>query len=194
MTTLHRVVCEWAGSAVKGRAVTVLYFSASDNPAPPTAGIRAAFDVLKPSMPNGLTIQLPSAGDIIDDTTGNLAGTWSVAVAETTTMTGGTNAAAGVGACIGWSTGGIVPGKKGPRRLRGRTFIVPLPTDSYEANGTLNSGTLTSLNGFATALQAAGPLAIWHRPSSATATDGNSYGVQTHRVADKVAILTSRRD
>lgn len=194
MTSLNRVVLEWAGNSVKGRAVTVLHYSASDNAAPPMAAIRTAFEGLKASLPAGVTIQYPAAGDVINDTTGDLVGVWSAAQQTTTTMTGGPNAAAGVGACVSWSTGGIVSGTKGPRRLRGRTFIVPLCTDSYEANGTLNTPTLGVLSGFATALQASGPLAIWHRPSSSAASDGNSYGVQSFRVNDKVAYLSSRRD
>lgn len=194
MTTLNRVVLEWAGPSIKGRAVTVLHYSAAEGDAPPMAGIRTAFELLKPSLPAGVTVQYPASGDKITDTTGDLAGVWTAAAQTTTTMAGGATSAAGVGACVGWSTGGIVSGTKGPRRLRGRTFIVPLPSDAYESNGTLNNATLAVLNSWATSMMASGPLAIWHRPSTSSASDGNSYGVGSFRVNDKVAFLSSRRD
>lgn len=158
------------------------------------AAIQAAFQARSVLFPAGTTITVPASGDTINDTTGALIGGWSVASTNTATMDGSPAAAAGVGACITWTTGGIVPGKKGPRRLRGRTFLVPLSTSTYESNGTLTSGALTGLQALADALKASGPLGIWHRPSSLTAADGNSYGVQSARVRDKVAYLSSRRD
>lgn len=194
MTRLHRVAVSWTGGPVVGAAVTVLHFSASDNPAPPVAAIKSAFDALVPALPNTVSVQVPNAGDTIEDTTGALDGVWAGPSVAPTIGSGGANAAAGVGACIGWTTGGIVSGTKGPRKLRGRTFIVPLHSGCYEGNGTLLTAIVGTLDTFATALQAAGPLAIWHRPTSLAAADGNSYGVISHRVRDKVAFLSSRRD
>lgn len=194
MTSLNRVVVEWSGPQVVGRAVNVLHFSASDNVAPPVAAIRAAYQNLNVGIPTGVTITVPATGDVIDDTTGNLTGVWT---APTTTGVLGTASAscpAGVGACVGWTTGGIVSGKKGPRKLRGRTFIVPLSQAVFDIDGTLAPAMMTALGAFADALQASGPLAVWHRPSSSVATDGNSYGVIQNRVRDKVAFLSSRRD
>jgi len=194
MTSLNRVVIEWSGSCVVGRAVTVLHYSASDNVAPPVAAIRAAFSSQAAILPSGVSVQVPGSGDVINDADGSLVGVWSAATPAVVTGGGVGSPAAGVGACIGWTTGGIVNGAKGPRKLRGRTFIVPLAGNAYESNGTLTSAYLGSLDDIASQLQAAGPLAIWHRPTSATATDGNSYGVISHKVRDKVAFLSSRRD
>lgn len=194
MTTLNRLVLSWAGPQVKGLAVTVLHFDGSDNAAPPVAAVKAAFDPLLPSLPSGLTISYPSSGDRIDDTTGDLTGVWAGADIAPSTATGVARAAAGVGACIGWSTGGIVNGTKGPRKLRGRTFLVPLSTDCYDSDGTIGAATLGILQGVANSLQASGPLAVWHRPTAAGATNGTSYGVIANKVRDHVAFLGSRRD
>ena len=194
MTTLHRVVVAWSGNAVKGAAVNVLHFSASDNSAPPVAALLSAYGQIAPALANTTTITIPGTGDTIDDTTGNLVGVWTAAGAGSVTGSGTPISAAGVGACISWTTGGIVTGLKGPRKLRGRTFLVPLQNGAYDADGTLTTGTVAALQSAANAMQASGPLAIWHRPTSPGASNGNSYGVISARVKDKVAILRSRRD
>lgn len=194
MTSLHRVVLAWSGAPVVGSAVTVLHFDGSNQSAPPVAGILTAMQNLIPALANNVTVTLPGSGDTIDDRTGALTGVWAGSGSGSITGAGGSASAAGVGACIGWTTGGIVNGKKGPRKLRGRTFIVPLHNACYEANGTLVQGTLNNLTAFASALLAAGPLGVWHRPTTPGGSDGNSYSVLSSKVRDKVAYLSSRRD
>lgn len=191
---LHRLVVDWSGGSVKGRAVTVLHFDGTEQAAPPVAAVLAAFNGVKNLIQGGVTITVPGAGDSIDDTNGDLVGGWAVAGGGEVVGTGDVNSPGGVGACIGWNTGGIVNGTKGPRRLRGRTFLVPLHAGCYGPDGTIGSTVLPGIQTFANALQASGPLAVWHRPSSATATDGTSYGVISNRVRDHVAFLSSRRD
>lgn len=190
MTSLHRVVVAWSGPQVTGLAVNVLHFSASDPSAPPVAAIYNAYNAIFQSMPGTCQVQVPGSGDTINDTNGELVGSWTATTPAVITGTGSSTAAAGVGACVGWQTGGIVAG----RRLRGRTFLVPLSTDAYDPQGTLTSTALTRIQTFASTMMAAGPLAVWHRPTTAGGTDGNSYGVQSFRVRDKVAYLSSRRD
>ena len=194
MTSLHRVVLEWSGGSVVGRAVTVLHYSASDNEAPPVAAHQTAFTTARALFPGNVTISFPVAGDTIQDTTGDLVGVWSAPAVASVTGGASSTQAAGVGACIGWTTGGIVNGSKGPRKLRGRTFLVPISADNYQANGTLVDGALAVSQQLALDMMGTGPLAVWHRPSSATGSDGGSYGVISGRVRDKVAFLSSRRD
>lgn len=186
---LHRVVVSWAGSSVVGRAVNVLHF-AGDNPLNSVSAIVQAYNAINPLMPNNVNVTIPSSGDTIEDTTGTLVDVWTASGGGTFPTQGAPLAAAGVGACVTWTTGGIVNG----RRLRGRTFLVPLSTACYEANGTLTQAALDGLGNFATQLRAAGPLAVWHRPTTKGGSDGNSYGVISHTVRDKVAYLSSRRD
>lgn len=191
---LFRVVVAWSGNGVIGNAVNVLHFDGSNQTAPPVAAIKTAYNNVAARLAPGVTITVPSSGDIIEDTDGSLQGTWSGTGGSVTGGSAGTASAAGVGACVSWYTGGIVQGKRGPRRLRGRTFLVPLSNASYESNGTLESTTLSSLKAFADGLMGAGGLAVWHRPNKTLVLPGNSYAVLSNNVRDKVAILTSRRD
>lgn len=190
MTSLNRLVIAWSGPNVVGSAVSVLHYSASDNSAPPVAAVVTALQGIRPVMAGGVIATVPNTGDVIDDVTGTLTGVWSTTGGAAVAMTGYATGPAGVGACIGWQTGGIVYGKK----LRGRTFMVPLSGDSYDSTGTLTANVLSVLGTFANAMQASGPLAVWSRPNPAKARVGNSYGVVSNRIRDKVAILTSRRD
>lgn len=188
---LHRVVIQWSGAQIRGQAVTVLHYDGSSSPAPPTAGeIGGAFGPFMGNFPSGVSVTFPGTGDTIEDTTGALVGTWSTGASVTTTGGGVATAAAGVGAVVTWNTGGIVNG----RRLRGRTFLVPLCTAAYANDGTLSDTSYSALQTFAAALMATGPLAVWHRPTTAGGSDGNSYGVTAYRARDKVAMLKSRRD
>jgi hypothetical protein len=179
---------------VNGRAVNVLYYSASDNASPPVAALYTAFSQIGEIIPSGTTISIPGSGDTINDTNGALVGNWSATPPATLVGGAAGNVAAGVGACVSWNTGGIVTGTKGPRRLRGRTFLVPLAAFAFEPNGTLGTVGLAKLTNYGTSMLASGPLAIWHRPTTPGATNGNSYGVQSYRIRDKVAVLRSRRD
>lgn len=194
MTTLNRLVIAWSGTCVVGSAVTVLHFDGSDNAAPPVAAVKAAFASGAILFPSSLTMTFPNSGDQIDDTDGSLTGVWTSTGGGTVNGSSAGATAAGVGACVGWTTGGIVTGTKGPRKLRGRTFLVPLTTAAYDTDGTITSSSMVALNTLAAAIQSSGPLAIWHRPSTPVATDGNSYGVISNKVRDKVAFLSSRRD
>lgn len=192
---LHRVVVSWSGAGVVGNAVNVLHFDGSEQAAPPIAAIRAAYDTMHTAFPSGIAIQVPSTGDTIEDTTGALTGVWA---GGAQTVVGGSNIAAnaaGVGAVIGWQTGGIIVGADGRgRKLRGRTFLVPVHKDVYDNDGTFQLGWLDIIKAGANALQAAGGLAVWHRPTTVGGSDGNSYGVIANKVRDKVAYLSSRRD
>lgn len=190
MTTLNRVVVAWSSPAIVGTAVNVLHFSGAEGDVPPISAIKAAYGQLSGILANNVTIQIPGSGEQINDTTGELTGVWTATGSGPILGTGTAYSAAGVGGCVTWNTGGIVNG----RRLKGRTFLVPLGVQQYDSDGTLQTGTTTALNAYATAMMASGPLAVWHRPTSAGAADGTSYGVLSFRVRDKVAFLSSRRD
>lgn len=158
------------------------------------AAIKTAFQNISGAIAPGTVITIPNSGDTIDDVTGDLVGVWTATGGGNFTGTSDGRIAAGVGACIGWTTGGIVVGTKGPRKLRGRTFLVPLGSSSYGPDGTLGDGTLTACQAVGAGLMAAGPLAVWHRPNPTISQPGNSYGVISAKVRDKVAFLSSRRD
>jgi len=185
---MKRIVVNWSGGSVQGLAVTVLHFD--DNTSGIAAAVLGAFQGIAPILPDSVVVTVPDNGEMIDETNGQLVGVWTE-VGTGGTVPGGAvsgASAAGVGGCVTWLTGGIVNG----HRVRGRTFIVPLVTSVYEDDGTLTASSYSLMNGFGADLTAAG-LEIWSRPSVAVPT-GSAWPVTGHRVRDKVAFLSSRRD
>lgn len=191
MPDLHRVELQWSGVNVVGLASTVLHFDGAGVPPPDMTAIRAAFATVQSALPISTTITFPGDGVTIDDATGDLSGTWSFGSTPAPVTGSSTDtSAAGVGACVNWTTGVIV----GTRRLRGRTFIVPLSTFAYDQTGTITTAQLTALANFRTAMLALTPeLMIWHRPTTAGGSDGSSAAVVGSSVKDRVAYLSSRR-
>lgn len=97
------------------------------------------------------------------------------------------------GACFNWYTSGVRNG----RRVRGRTFIVPLGGTKYDSTGTLAATTVTAFQNATNTLLADitnSELCVWSRPSGPAATDGIKFPVAFYTLPDKAAILTSRRD
>ena len=174
---------------VVGSAVNVLHFAGDVGP-PDSGAIHDTYLLLGAILPAGLVITVPNTGEVIEDTTGALVDVWTSTGGGTNAGSAPSSCAAGVGAVAGWTTGGIVNG----RRLRGRTFAAPLTVNAYDTDGTITPSSLTVLQNWANALMASGPLAVWHRPTTPGGSDGNSYGVVSGRVRDKVAYLSSRRD
>lgn len=105
------------------------------------------------------------------------------------TSSGGYSAASG--AVVTWNTNGVRNG----RRVRGRTFIVPLGGNTYEDNGTLLASTILDIQAAAQELVGVNfdsRFGVWSRPG--TSGGGAFYEVTGFRVPDMSAILRSRRD
>lgn len=140
-------------------------------------------------MAGQVTVHVPRDYDNIDETTGDLISSLTVGT-EFTGIGGGSGAyAGGVGAAVTWDTSGVVAG----RRVRGRTFVVPLASGSYDTDGSLSTVVAGALSTAAQALitDAAGELVIWSRPRTGLA--GSIHPVVARRVADRVAWLQSRK-
>src|SRR5665811_2634543 len=88
--------------------------------------VRAFFQAMSGDIPSGIDIQVESSGDTLESTTGALTGTWIADPVEVVHCGGGGTYAAPAGAVVDWLTSTIAAG----RRLRGRTFIVPLTAAS----------------------------------------------------------------
>jgi hypothetical protein len=149
---------------------------------------------IKNELPAQVTLQGPAEIEEIAHDSGMLIQVFSVAQAA---AQAGTAAAASVwsapsGAVISWSTGTIRNG----RRVRGRTFIVPLSAEAYDTDGTIKPVPHGRLGDAANALRAPGvevKFALWGRPSAPAVNDGVQADVTGHRVPDMAAILRSRR-
>jgi hypothetical protein len=141
-------------------------------------------------LPSAVSIQCDSIVDNIEVTDGTLQSSVPVTPPLIITGTGTGVYSAPVGACITWLTGLVHQG----RRVRGRTFLVPLHTSAFENNGSLDPNFVTQARTAAAAYiaSAANPC-IWARPDPGT-TNGAAFTVAAGTVVDKAAVLTSRRD
>lgn len=188
MPTLMRLRVPWSGSPVVGGGISTFYHLTAG-----TIGyaddVADFFTAIRNGVPAGITWQVPSSGDTILDSTGELNGTWSEpGTGGTVTSAGTVNFANGVGARVVWNTNGIFRG----RRVKGATFIVPLVSGVYLSDGTLDNATVATFQAAADALVAARPnLVIWSRPVDAT--PGESNAITSAVAVDKVSWLRSRR-
>jgi hypothetical protein len=154
--------------------------------------VRTWFDTIKTTLPTAVTIQFPTEMEEIDTATGDLVQALPIDVLTQVVGTTPGAFASPAGACVNWNTGHITNG----RRLRGRTFLVPLAGTQYQTDGTLVDATRTTIVAASTTLvsyQDNLVLAIWHRPVTG-GSDGEAAQVDSASVTDKVSILRSRRD
>jgi hypothetical protein len=192
--TIHRLNAAWQNFP-GAPGVTTFYFAGAPTQAE-VDGVRAFFLALVAILPTGLTIQVPSTGDSIDETDGSITGTWSVGTtpAVVTGTAAGTYAGM-AGAVVHWLTGGVV----NSRRVRGRSFLVPLIGSAFDAVGSLSATTITTLTNAANALLAAtDTMAVWARPFDGTVADpnpraGSSHFITSIRIPDLAVALRSRR-
>jgi hypothetical protein len=184
-----------------GNAFSVLHFDgwSAGGPNPTELSdlatkLNAFVTSIKAYLPNVVTVQVMNEMEEINEATGEMIGVFSTTVlaaqAGTASATAGWAAAAG--AVITWNT----PGVRNGRRVRGRTFIVPLSNEAWDVDGSLKAVPLNGLNSAATALRTAsgiGQLQVWSRPSAPGASDGVAFEALSHRIPDFSAILRSRR-
>jgi hypothetical protein len=190
---LEKAVLHWSGAQI-GTGVSVFYATTGGSF---VDALHTFFEAIKIDLGAGVRITYPSSGDVIHSSTGHLDSSWSATPNTDTVGTGGGFIAAPAGFALTWLTTTIVPpdaSSKTSHRVRGRTFIVPIATNSYDSDGTLQSGTMTRVNAAAAALVSAGTghWNIWHRPSKG-GSEGVAAPVTGYEFHDKVAILRSRR-
>lgn len=183
MADMERIVVAWSGVAgLPG--VSVFY---GDLAGSANADVKTFFTAIAGVFPLGLSWTIPGSGDLIEDTTGALSGTWvNGAGGGVVAASGAAQHASGVGAYVNWRTGAVVNG----RRLMGRTFLAPLMNSAYDAAGSIVTGNLTTLQNAAAALVTAGNTLIWHRPGAGA---GSSSQPVSATVPDQVTSLRTRR-
>ena len=147
------------------------------------------FTAIRSLFPTGLTWEIPSSGDEIDDATGTLTGGWLGTGGATVTANGGATAyAAGCGARVRWNTTVVVNG----RRVKGGTFLAPLLATQYDGSGTIAAGGQATMQAAASAFAASGVAkGVWHRPS--VLGSGVYAAINDATVPDIVTSLRSRR-
>jgi hypothetical protein len=201
VTVLYRIVTTHTGFT-GSPGYTNLFFETTD---PVAAGAQAAADKVRnfweavgATMAGPWRYAIAAAVDTIDDTNGHIQDTVSI-TPLTQSVFGVAGAYAAVaGGVIVWRTSTLRPSGtpgKGPKRLQGRTFIVPMSGGSYDTDGSLSALTITRLQTGAGILLGSGPaFRVWGRPRGAGASNGLSAVVTAFRVPDMSAELRSRRD
>lgn len=211
MASIGRVKIVWNGFQ-GGPGLTVLHFGTADLS---TFGQAEAQDAvtkcdafiqaIKSYIPYQSTLQTMPDVEALEVGTGSLQSIYSTTPAAATLSTGslGTKFTAASGAVVTWKTNTI----KNRRRMRGRTFLVPMSINIVEQNGTLDPTFITALNTAANNLRVSGPttrLYVYARPKkdftipgtdvSYTFSGGKAGEVIGHSIPDKAAVLRSRRD
>ncbi len=190
MTQIQRLRVTWTGSVTIGGGLSTFYCSTSGDPL--AAGVTAFFTSLAGITSNQVSWTIPFSGDLIEDTTGQLTGTWTEGAGTPSTVPA-TNAGLsvmGVGVRVVWNTGGMTRG----RRVRGSTFLTGLTGDSFDGAGAVTSARITTVQNAANTLRSTVPtLRIVSPPTSILAADGKSSVVVSATVPDKVSWLRSRR-
>lgn len=199
MADLARVTINWTGF-VGAPGFTNMYFSPAAGGDITQAVVDAAvakvdtwLGQFKSSLPTAVTVGVDPSVEVIESADGKLQAfmTGTPLAASAGTDSGTFSSATGV--VTSWYTAGIRNG----RRIRGRSFIVPMGPTAYQNDGTIATTKLGAWRTAANTLIAnvdAARLAVWSRPSAPLATDGIAYDVISANMNDKVAVLTSRRD
>lgn len=211
MAPITRVKLRWSGFQ-GAPGLTVFHFRDFEGAggfaaeaAGGVARVHTFADTIKTLIPGGVTLQVAPDVESIEETTGELLDVRSEVVpgAVFNNAAAGLSYASAVGAVINWRTNGVRNG----RRIRGRSFIVPLSGPKFESNGTLGNDTITTLQNAANALilgSGTPDLGVWARPTRVkdaqgvptgeTLPDGIWYVASSANVPDMGAVLRSRRD
>jgi hypothetical protein len=200
MALIARVKVNWTGF-IGAPGFTNLHFAPTDFGPSITqtvvndaqAKVDTWLNAWKAAFPTTVLWGVDPTVEVIEDSTGDLQEYMTVTPEAVESGSQAGAYAAASGAVVNWSTAGVRNG----RRVRGRTFMVPLSGAAFESNGTLLNTALTGWRNASTAMITtvdAATLVVWSRPSGIGASDGISHAVTAATIADKAAVLTSRRD
>lgn len=191
---IYRVTTRWTGFQGAPGYSNFHFHELSGSPGPEDGRNRvvAFFNEVRTLLPTDVGFLTEGEVTIIDETTGMIEGYETVSENPPPgngLATGGYSAASG--AVVTWNTAGVRNG----RRVRGRTFLVPLGGNAYQDDGTLTTNAIDTINDAAAELVGVGfdsGFSIFSRPGSSGA--GGVYPVNGWRVPDMAAVLRSRRD
>lgn len=201
MANLALLRAEWSGFAgAPGVSTFPVWYENESSIGAAYAALAAAFVDWAGVLPDDTTISFPSTIDVYDSGTGLLVDELNVTPPAGTNGTALSQYAAACGMSVQWKTAGIVGGK----RVRGRTFLVPVAAMYYEPDGGVSSAAVNIANSGAadivthTTGAADGRFVVWSRPRGTEHPSGPRVGeysfITSASVSEKVAVLRSRRD
>jgi len=198
MTALSRVITHWSGFP-GGPGTTTMYFL---DTATAMASLQTFWTHCLPAIPPDVHLDVQAGGDIIEDTTGEITGSWPGEVAESLVGSGYATYAAPLGLAITWHTATILDG----HRVKGRTYLVPISGGGFTDTGSPTSGTTDPIAaaGLELIIEQSASFVVWHRPYAGRAATAKLKAKAAHlgghalvtqvSVANKGAVLRSRRD
>lgn len=155
--------------------------------------VRDAMQAGASLWPSSFTWSIDGTVDELDEADGQLLDSLTV-----TPRSGAGSEAGGawgptpVGVCVTWKTADVKAGN----RVSGRTFLVPICSVNFQADGSPAPEASTKAAAFAAAMNDAGATdlvhVVWARPR--TGVVGTKHGITGYSIRDKYAVLTSRRD
>lgn len=182
MTTAHEIRVVWEGWS-GGPGYSIFY--TTDVPTM-RAALGTFIGAVDEYVPGQITLTVENEGRTFEAETGTLTGYWSDGVPIVDSNAVATNFAASAGLCINWLTAGVVGG----RPVRGRTFLVPLTTATYDQQGTILVGALTAIRNASDVLAGTAAMRIWSRPRAGI--NGSLHAPVGARINDRVSMLRSR--
>lgn len=151
----------------------------------------SAFSDLSSILPEDVRITLEPEAAVIDSDTGVATSFEQIDTAADAEGIAPGSYSAASGAVVNWRTNDVRFG----RRIRGRTFIVPLSSIAYADDGTLGNSALGALRNFADTMIGGdldSEFGVWSRPRDG---GGGVFATATsYSVPDMAAVLRSRRD
>lgn len=143
-------------------------------------------------MPSGSSITIDSTVGQYDDL-GQQTGEVTLSVIPASITGSSANAyAGGAGAVINWVTNAFHMGRK----VRGRTFLVPLTSAAFQNDGTLDATRQTAIQsaGLVFATSTPQPIISSVKTGAGGVTSGFTANIVGATVPDRSAVLRSRRD
>lgn len=149
--------------------------------------VRAMFNGLGTLIPDGVDVTVDPVYQALDIATGEITSEGTVATPSAVVSGAYVSSwSAQVGVLVEWTTATYIAG----RRLRGRTYLVPLGNVG-DSDGTLSAGTLATVAAAADSIvSGTGNFGVWHRPVAGAG--GSLSGISGAVVRDKAAVLRSR--
>lgn len=153
--------------------------------------VSTAFSNLVGFLPNGADIQIEPEAVVLNSDTGEAVGFIDVDAPPTEPSASSNDMVGPAGAVVNWRTSDYRFG----RRIRGRTFLVPLNIRAYESDGTLSDIGRDAVQLFGDAMvngEGSADFGVWSRPRGGSG--GVFATVDSFNVPDMAAVLRSRRD
>lgn len=188
-----------------GPGIATFHFATSTAPQDNAAAVlacdrvRDAYTAGKAVIPGVVTVSVSAAVDEIDEATGTLTGTLSGNASSVAgDSTDNSIGPAPSGLLATWLTGGVA----GTHRVKGRTFLVPVPKGAADVDGTPTALALSRVALFAGAMNSPGAtdviFGVYSRPFAGKigipARAGTFHGCTGYTVPDEFVVLRSRRD